>query len=257
MGLLLSNQCPNQLNLYTRFVEYTSKNKYSAVIRVRIQTENAKTGRPKSSCHHLPADCHVQSSAGHHPCPPMAAASASLNGSPPALLPSSPRRPPSPSRQQQAPALYHLASCSEQQPPMAPCSMPRPVSLLLAIHERLLPMAPLWVLRRPSSLSSTPMQQGAEPYFPKCSRQPPYCCCSWGWRWLPVPMTSGPEARCEYTKSQIFVLCSKIHILSLVALKSVKLVLLPSLWNSLSIRSICWHVLVEKFFCRNSYLKLV
>jgi hypothetical protein len=79
----------------------------------------------------------------------MAAASGSLNGSPPALLPFSPRRPPSPSRQQQATALYHLASCSEQQPAMAPCSMPRPVSLLLAIHERLLPMAPWWVLRRP------------------------------------------------------------------------------------------------------------
>jgi hypothetical protein len=37
------------------------------VIRVRIQTENAKTRRPKSSCHHLPADCHVQSSAAAAP----------------------------------------------------------------------------------------------------------------------------------------------------------------------------------------------
>jgi hypothetical protein len=44
-----------------------------------------------------------------------------------------------------------------------------------------------------------------------------------------VPMTSGSEARCEYTKSQIFVLCSKIHILSLVAPKITKFVLLASL----------------------------
>jgi hypothetical protein len=44
-----------------------------------------------------------------------------------------------------------------------------------------------------------------------------------------VPMTSGSEARCEYTKSQIFVLCSKIHILSLVAPKITKFVLLAFL----------------------------
>jgi hypothetical protein len=37
------------------------------VIRVRIQTENAKTRRPKSSCHHLQADWHVQSSAAVAP----------------------------------------------------------------------------------------------------------------------------------------------------------------------------------------------
>jgi hypothetical protein len=56
-------------------------------------------------------------------------------------------------------------------------------------------------------------------------------------------------------KLQIFVLCSKIHISSFRAPKIVKFVLLSSLWNSLSIRSIGWHVLVEKVFCRNSYLK--
>jgi hypothetical protein len=56
-------------------------------------------------------------------------------------------------------------------------------------------------------------------------------------------------------KLQIFVLCSKIHISSFRAPKIVKLVLLASLWNDLTIGSICLYVLVEKFFCRNSYLK--
>jgi hypothetical protein len=44
-----------------------------------------------------------------------------------------------------------------------------------------------------------------------------------------VPTTSGPEERCEYTKLQIFVLCSKIRISSFRASKIVKLVLIPSL----------------------------
>jgi hypothetical protein len=44
-----------------------------------------------------------------------------------------------------------------------------------------------------------------------------------------MPMTSGPEARCEYTKLQISVLCSKIHISSFRSHKIVKFVLLVSL----------------------------
>jgi hypothetical protein len=68
-------------------------------------------------------------------------------------------------------------------------------------------------------------------------------------------MTSGPKARCEYTKLQIFVLCSKIHISSFRAPKIIKFVLLASLLNALTIGSIVWHVLVEKFFCINSSLK--
>jgi hypothetical protein len=52
------------------------------VIRVRFYKENAKNGRPKSSCHHLPAHCPVLSSAGCRPRPPMAAASTPFkNGS--------------------------------------------------------------------------------------------------------------------------------------------------------------------------------
>jgi hypothetical protein len=54
---------------------------------------------------------------------------------------------------------------------------------------------------------------------------------------------------------QIFVLCSKINISNLIAPKIVKFVLLASLGNALTVRSIGWHVLVEKFFCRNSHLK--
>jgi hypothetical protein len=53
-------------------------------------------------------------------------------------------------------------------------------------------------------------------------------------------------------KFQIYVLCSKNHISSFRAPKITKFVLLASLWNSLTIGSIGWHVLVEKFFCRNS-----
>jgi hypothetical protein len=46
----------------------------------------------------------------------------------------------------------------------------------------------------------------------------------------PLSMTCGPKAKCECAHQlQIFVLCSKIHILSLVAPKIMKLVLLPSL----------------------------
>ena len=45
----------------------------------------------------------------------------------------------------------------------------------------------------------------------------------------PWVYTSGPEARCEYIKLQIFVLCSKIHILSFEAPKITKFVLLASL----------------------------
>jgi hypothetical protein len=74
--------------------------------------------------------------------------------------------------------------------------------------------------------------------------------CLWGW-------CVGPRRRVMVLQIPDFVISSKIHILSLVAPKIVKLVLLPSLWNYLSVRSIGWHVLVEKFFCRNSYLKLV
>jgi hypothetical protein len=57
------------------------------------------------------------------------------------------------------------------------------------------------------------------------------------------------------TKLQIFVLCLKIYISSFRATKIVKFVLLASLLNSLTSGSICWYVLVEKFFGRNSYLK--
>jgi hypothetical protein len=65
----------------------------------------------------------------------------------------------------------------------------------------------------------------------------------------------GPGRMWLYSKFQIFVLCSKIHISSFRASKIVKLVLLASLWNALTSGSIYWYVLVEKFFCRNSYSK--
>jgi hypothetical protein len=69
-------------------------------------------------------------------------------------------------------------------------------------------------------------------------------------------MTGGPKARFEY-KLQIFVLCSKIHISSFRASKIVKLVLLASLLNALTIGSICWYVLVEKFSVEIRISKLV
>jgi hypothetical protein len=65
----------------------------------------------------------------------------------------------------------------------------------------------------------------------------------------------GPGRMWVCWKFQIYVLCSKNHILSLITPKIVKFILLASLWNGLTIGSIGWHVLVEKFFCRNSYLK--
>jgi hypothetical protein len=53
-------------------------------------------------------------------------------------------------------------------------------------------------------------------------------------------------------KLQIFTLPSNIHISSFRAPKIVKFVLLASILNALTIGSIGWHILVEKFFCINS-----
>jgi hypothetical protein len=63
--------------------------------------------------------------------------------------------------------------------------------------------------------------------------------------------------RYKCSKFQIFALSLKIHILSLSTSKIVKLILLPSLWNVWSVRSINWNVLVEILGCRNSCLKRV
>jgi hypothetical protein len=71
----------------------------------------------------------------------------------------------------------------------------------------------------------------------------------------PCSWRVGPRPRVMLLQIPDFVLSSKIHILSLVALKITKFVLLASLRTFLTIGSICWYVLVEKFFCRNSYLK--
>ena len=62
----------------------------------------------------------------------------------------------------------------------------------------------------------------------------------------------GPRQGKGVSKFQIFALPSNIHISSFIASKIMKFVLLASLWNALTSGSICWHVLVEKFFCRNS-----
>jgi hypothetical protein len=86
--------------------------------------------------------------------------------------------------------------------------------------------------------------------------------CSLAWRrWLEEEDDSlsqwqvGPRRDMSTQKFQIFALPSNSHISSFRAPKITKLVLLPSLWNYLSVRSIRWHVLVEKVFYRNSYLK--
>jgi hypothetical protein len=62
----------------------------------------------------------------------------------------------------------------------------------------------------------------------------------------------GPRTDVSVLEIQIYVLCSKNHISSFRAPKITKFVLLAFLWNALTIGSIGWHVLVEKFFCRNS-----
>jgi hypothetical protein len=79
-----------------------------------------------------------------------------------------------------------------------------------------------------------------------CSREEDDSLCLW---------RVGPRPRVMVLQIPDFVISSKIYILSLRAPKIVKLVLLPSLWNVLSVKSICWYVLVEKFFCINSSLK--
>jgi hypothetical protein len=107
------------------------------------------------------------------------------------------------------------------------------------------PRRPLPPLSLSSAGSSLPWLQRPSPATFCCSREED-----------PLEtITGGSEARCEYIKLQIYVLCSKIHISSFKAPKIVKFVLLASLWNSLTIESISWHVLVEKLFCRNLYLK--
>jgi hypothetical protein len=68
---------------------------------------------------------------------------------------------------------------------------------------------------------------------------------------------AGPCVMFLYWNLQILVTSSKIHILRFKAPQITKFVLLASLWNAITIGSIGWHVLVENFFCRNSYLKLI
>jgi hypothetical protein len=94
-----------------------------------------------------------------------------------------------------------------------------------------------------ASLSLQQRQIGPVPAHPRGWRR-----CLWGWR-------VGPRRRVMVLQILDSIISSKIHILSLVAPKIVKLVLLPFLWNYLSVRSIGWHVLVDTFFSRNPYLK--
>ena len=114
-----------------------------------------------------------------------------------------------------------------------------------------------WPPPLPPPLPPPPAAQGSSlPFFLPCVLWLFLGCwlaegwrrCLWGWR-------VGPRRRVMLLQNPDFVLSYKIHIMSLVVPKSTKSVLLPSLWNSLSIRSIGWYVLVEKLFCRNSYLK--
>jgi hypothetical protein len=55
VGLYLSNHCSNHLNLYTWFVDYTSRKIFCTATKVQFQKQNAKTRHPKSLCHH----CHL------------------------------------------------------------------------------------------------------------------------------------------------------------------------------------------------------
>ena len=78
------------------------------------------------------------------------------------------------------------------------------------------------------------------------------CTWVWGKRWSMCLWQVGP-GQMHVSRVVDFVLFSqKNHISSFRAPKTTKFVLLASLWNSLTIGSIGWHVLVEKFFCRNS-----
>jgi hypothetical protein len=102
-------------------------------------------------------------------------------------------------------------------------------------------------------------QAPAEPLLPLEQPWQPLCCYvmagGGGRRRPPWDYDRWAQGEIWVHKLQIFVLCSKIHISSFRAPKIVKLVLLTSLWNALTIGSICWYGLVKKFFCRNSYLK--
>jgi hypothetical protein len=97
----------------------------------------------------------------------------------------------------------------------------------------------------------------------RCPLLPSVLCCRRRsvrafWRKKKTPLglwRVGPRQGKGVSKFQIFAISSQIHISSFRAPKIVKPVLLASLWNALTLGSICWYVLVEKFFCRNSYLK--
>jgi hypothetical protein len=104
--------------------------------------------------------------------------------------------------------------------------------------------------RRPSLLPSAPSRVPlpwllSRPHAAVTSRK----------KMTPSLWRVGPRPRVMVLQIPDFVISSKIHISSFRASKIMKLVLLASLWNALTIGSICWYGLVENFFCRNSYLK--
>jgi hypothetical protein len=70
-----------------------------------------------------------------------------------------------------------------------------------------------------------------------------------------VPMAGGPLGELKSAQFQILCLTLKIRRKLYKNRKKVNENILESMGNFLCSGSICWYVLVEKFFCRNSYLK--
>jgi hypothetical protein len=184
----------------------------------------------------------------------MAAASTPLKMAAPALLSSSPTPLPlvlAPARSlSSSPRQYKSRSSSpfsspwllEPTPSSYPWPRPRPTTFSRA---RLLPKcsAAPW----PNSSSRFPAVTFEFHFlFPV--------------RWLKLKVEDdslslwqvGPGTDVSVLKISDLCIVLKKHILSLVTPKIVKFILLASLWNTLTIGSIGRHVLVEKFFCRNS-----
>jgi hypothetical protein len=205
VGLYLSNHCSNHLNLYTRFIDYTSRKIFCAATKVRFQKQNAKTCHPKSLCHH----CHLLQLAD------MSRAllykwqlTLSLLLTPPHTLSS--RAPLLPVAELQF--LSTLPAPSMNTSPTSPlgsmAAAPQAPWPSSPLRQQPLPTSPRSAVLSARALQGSSSRGSLTMCAPSHGAKAPIsllCTCSIGGRrWLPEPMTSGPRADVSVLKISDF-----------------------------------------------------